>query len=185
MNDKPETQIENTTGMGVFSLAELANMDTSAVKELTSLVPAAGVYHVRGTEVRGGQSQSQDETKPPLFFYNFSAEILSAKLIDKSVDPEAVVGRRLTDSYTLWPAQFNDLIGLLKGRYKTLGLPNTGPRIGGVEGQEPGWLDGIVSHEYDVRVGHYTDKAGNTRARFTYLKPQAAAEAGAEAGAAA
>lgn len=180
MNDKT-AEIDNQTG--IFSLADLAAMDTSAIKELTSLVPAAGVYKVRGVEVRGGKSTPPDDGKdrPPLFFFNFNSEILAAKLVDKNVDPETQVGRRLVDSFTLWPAQFNDLIGLLKGRYKLLGLPNSGV-IGGVEGQEPGWLDGIVSHEYDVKVSHFVNKSGDTRARFTYMKPAApAGEAGATA----
>lgn len=173
MNDQTQ-QIENVTG--IFSLADLANMDTSSIKELTNLVPAAGVYQMRGLEVRGGESQNEDTSKPKLFFFNFVSEVLAAKLIDKTVDSEAVVGRRLTDSFTLWPNQFQDMVGLLKGRYKTIGLPNNGPRIGGVEGQEPGWLDGWVAHEYGVKVSHYTDKGGNTRARFTYMKPAAAVE---------
>lgn len=173
MNDQSKP-IENE--VGIFSLADLAAMDTSQVKELTSLVPAAGVYRMRGLEVRGGESQSEDTTKPKLFFFNFVSEVLGAKLIDKTIDPETLVGRRLTDSFTLWPNQFSDMVGLLKGRYKTIGLPNSGSRIGGVEGQEPGWLDGIVAYDYDVKVSHFTDKAGNTRARFTYMKPPAAVE---------
>lgn len=161
--------IENVSG--IFSLADLASMDTSSVKELTSLIPAAGIYQARGTEIKAGQLPEQ-EGKPTTFAYTFVSEVMAAKLVDKNVDPETVVGRRLSDAFTLWPTQFADLVGLLKGRYKTIGIPNDGPRIGGVEGQEPGWLDNWVGAEYSVKVTHFTDKGGNVRARFTYMKPQ-------------
>lgn len=166
-------QTGTTSGMMVegFSLADLANMNTEQVRELTSLVPAVGIYRVRGVEVKTSQSEPQDN-KPPLFTISFVNEILSAKPVNKEIDPESLVGRRLTDSHTLWPNQFTDMIGLVKGRYKTIGLANNGPRLGGVEGQEPGWLDGIVGHDYEVKVNHYIDKQGNTRARFTYLKAE-------------
>jgi len=163
-------EMENEVGF--FSLSELASMDTTALPALTSLIPAAGVYFMRGEDVKGGENQSQDESKPNLFYFNFVGEILEAKLVDKSIDPETLVGRKLTDNFTLWPNQFKELLGLLKGRYKTVGLVYDGPRLGGVDGQEPGWLDNWVGHEYHVKISHYTDKGGNVRARFTYMKPQ-------------
>jgi hypothetical protein len=166
MNDA----VQNETGF--LSLADLANMNTDGVAAVTSLVPKAGVYTMKGEEVKGGQRPEQ-EGKAPLYYFNFVGEILEAKLIDKSVDPESVVGRKLTDSYTLWPAQFSDMIALLKGRYQLIGLPNTGPRLGGIEGQEPGWLDGYAGHVYKVKVSHFNDKQGQQRARFTYLKADA------------
>lgn len=173
--------IENEVGMDGLSLAQLASLDTTEIRAITSLIPPAGVFRMRGLEVKGGQSQPQ-EGKPPLFFFNFASEVLGAKLVDKSLDPEQMVGRRITDSFTLWPAQFQDMIGLMKGRYKTIGLPNEGPRLGGVEGQEPGWLDQWTNHEYTVKISHYTDKQGNPRARFAYMK---ADSDGQESGAAA
>lgn len=162
-----ESKIDSTQG---FSLADLAGMNTDAVATLTSLLPAVGVYTVRGLDIKAGRNEGQDG-KPPLFFFTFSSEILDAKLVDKNIDVEALVAakRKLSDSFTLWPNQFQDMIGLLKGRYKTIGLPNTGERLGGVEGQPPGWLDGIVNYVYKVKVTHHVNK-GDTRARFTYMK---------------
>lgn len=161
-----ENDLNVTSG---FSLADLAGMNTDAIQTLTSLIPAVGVYTVNGLEVKIGQNAAQ-EGKPPLYFVNFQAEILDAKLVDKKIDVEQLVAskRKLMDSFTLWPNQFQDMIGLLKGRYKTIGLPNTGERIGGVEGQPPGWLDGIVNHRYRVKVTHF-DSKGETRARFAYM----------------
>lgn len=162
-------EIENQTGF--FSLAELAALDTSEVKAITSLLPAVGIYTVKGVEVKGGQREPQ-EGKPPLFYFNFVSDVVEFKPADKSIDPETVVGRKLIDSFTLWPAQFQDMIGLLKGRYKAIGLSNDSPsNLGGVEGAAPGWLDNIVGHVYKVKVTHAIQK-GEPRARFTYVKTE-------------
>lgn len=163
--------IQNEAG---WSLADLAGMDTSEVAAITSLIPAVGVYTCKGLEVKGGQREKQDD-KPPLFYFNFVGEILEAKLVNKDIDTTKLVGRKLTESFTLWPSNFRDLIGLLKGRYKTIGLPNEGARLGGVDGQEPGWLDNWVNHVYKVRVSHFM-QGGEPRARFTYLKPDGSDE---------
>jgi len=160
------SSIENEAGF--MSLADLAAMDAQAegIAVLTSRLPAAGMYIVRGKEVKA--SESRKEGEPPLFSFIFTAEILEAKPLDKEVDAERLVGRTLTERYTLWPTDFREAVGLMMGRYKIIGLPFEG-RMGGVEGQEPGWLDGLTGHLFQVRVRHFTDKNNNERAGFDWL----------------
>lgn len=162
-----ESNLESTTGY--LSLADLAGMNTDAIVTLTSRVPHAGVFRVVGTKVEGKESPGV-EGKPPLIRFNYQYEIVSGTLVDKTIDIETVLGKKLTESYTLWPDQLAELLGLLKGRYQIIGLPNAGTHLGGLEGMEPGWLDGIVGHEFDLRVRTYVSK-GETRAAFDYLKP--------------
>lgn len=157
--------IENEAGF--MSLADLAAMNTDEVQVLMSRLPEKGMYLVLGEEVTASESRDEsDSTKPPLFAFTFKAKILGAELLDKEKDPESLVGRTLNDRFTLWPSDFTECIGLLKGRYKTVGLPYEGA-MGGVEGQDPGWLDAVVGHKFMIRVRHYSTKNGE-RAGFDW-----------------
>lgn len=166
------SEIQAETSM--FSLAELAALTTDETTVLLSRLPDAGIFTVRCTEVKAGQTEGSDD-KPPMFFVGYQYEILVAKPLDKSKDPETYVGKNMRERYTLWPTDFSTLIGLLQGRYKQVGLPFTGP-FGAVEGAEPGWADSAVSHVFDIRVRHWTGKNGNNNASFDWL-PQKEEEA--------
>jgi len=155
---------------GYFSLADLAAMNTDEVQTLTSRVQPAGLYHVVGISV-SGKTRDAVEGKPPLHAFNFTAEILGGTPADPSRDIEGMLKRKLTESYTLWPDQIQDLIGLLKGRYQKVGLQNSGMPLGGVEGAEPGWLDLMVGHEFMLKVRNYTDKNGEVRAGYEWMGP--------------
>lgn len=157
---------------GFLSLAELASMNTDDIATLTSRVPAAGIYDTIGKLVRGKESEPKDG-KPPLFRFSFQYEVAGAELVDKTIDPETLVGKVLTESYTLWPNDLVEGIGLLKGRYQKAGLPNQGMAMGGVEGQDPGWLDTMVSAPIRIRVRTAPDKSGELRAFFDWLKVEA------------
>lgn len=159
------SELEAETGM--FSLADLATMEVDESSVLMSRIPDEGIFTVRGTEVKASQTEGKDD-KPPMFVVAYQYEILSAKPLDKSKDPETYVGKTLRERYTLWPSDFKQLVGLLQGRYKTVGLPFTGP-FGGVEGKDPGFVDTVVSHIFDIRVRHWTGKNGQTNAQFDWL----------------
>lgn len=150
-----------------FSLADLANLDTDDIQVLMSRLPAEGIFVVRGTEVKAGMNEPKDD-KPPLMYFQYQMEILDAKPLDKKVDPETLVGKNLRERYTLWPKDLAEILGLLKGRYKTVNLPTAGV-LGGVEGQEPGWTDGIVNHVFRVRVRHWEGKTGQVNVQFDWL----------------
>lgn len=163
--------IENEAGF--MSLADLAALETDEIETLMSRLPDEGIYTVRGKEVTATENLKEGE--PPLFSFNFATEILEAEPLRKDKDPESYAGRSLRERYTLWPTDFKEAIGLLKGKYKTIGLPCAG-NLGGVEGEEPGWLDGMVGYIFKVRVRHFTDKNKNQRAGFDWLPTDEAKE---------
>jgi len=142
-----------------MTLADFADMDTDEIKALDSLLFPAGVYGVRITQAQLGMNESDpnkiDEKTglpyPPLFYVEFKYEVLEAEPIDRSLDVDSLVGRVITDRHTFWPSNFKDQIGLLKGKYKKAGLSIDG-KVGGMEGGEPGWIDGAVDHIMVLRV---------------------------------
>lgn len=154
---------------GFLSLQELAGMSTDDIQTLTSRVFPAGVYDVEGVSVEGKQGEVRDDGKPPLIRFNYRYKVLGGTPVDKTIDPETLVSRELTESYTLWPDQLKELIGLLKGRYQKVGLQNSNAPLGGVPGQEPGWLDGFVGHQFQLRVRTYVSK-GETRVAYDWLE---------------
>lgn len=167
---------EMSVETGMFSLADLAMLQTGEDTVLLSRLPDEGIYTVQGEAIKAGQTEGKDD-KPPMFFVNIAAKILAAKPLDKAKDPESYVGRTLRERYTLWPNDFKQVVGLLQGRYKTVGLPYVGP-FGAVEGQEPGWTDSMVSHIFDVRVRHWTGTNGQKNAAFDWLARKSDEEAG-------
>lgn len=148
-----------------MSLADLADMNTDEIAVLMNRLPEPGMFLVQGLESSAKESRS--EGKPPLFRFGFKSEILVAEPLDKEADPEKFVGKNLTESYTLWPDQLAESIGLLKGRYIQVGLSPIG-RMGGVEGAAPGWIDTIVGHKFWIRVRRFVAN-GTERAGFDWL----------------
>lgn len=153
-----------------MSLAEMASQSTDDVATLTSRTPPGGVFHVKCKSFVGKEGESVDG-KPPLHRYNIGYEVLIAKPVDKNLDPEALVGRTFTESYTFWPSDLAGTIGLLKGRFQKVGLPNQG-HMGGVEGGEPGWADGAIEAEFDIQI-RTAIKDGEPRAFYDWIKPDA------------
>lgn len=163
-----EETFAGAMGDSTFTLAALAAMETDEIKTLMSRLPDEGIYIVRGIEVGAGQNPPKDD-QPPLFYFGYQHEILQAMPLDKEKDPESYVGKNLRERATLWTKDFHETIGLLKGRYAKIGLPTEG-KLGGVEGQEPGWVDGIVGHIFQVRVRHFNSKNnGQEQAVFDWL----------------
>lgn len=160
--------LEEMSTTGYMSLADLAAMNTDEIETLMSRVPDAGIFYCMGKELTVSMTESEDG-KPPLFRININTDILMAEPLDKKKDPESYIGRTLREGYALWPSDFTACIGLMKGRYKAIGLPRDGA-FGGVEGQPPGWLDGLVGHKFKIRVRHgKNSKTGETRAYFDWL----------------
>lgn len=161
--------------VGYFSLMDLANADTTAIAPILSRIPSPGVYVVKGVSVEGKQGEP-NEKGPGLISFNFVAEVLEARLVDKAKDPQKEVGRKLSESYTIWPDQVDELIGLLKGRYQKVGLDHSG-RLGGLPGAEPGFLDRMVDHIFLLRVYTFKTKTGVERAGFDWIGVPEAGEA--------
>lgn len=159
---------------GFLSLAALAGMDTDSIATLTSRVPTAGLWIVRGKKVAGSEGEPKDG-KPPLIRFNYHYEVMGGKATDPAFDNDKMVGRTITESVTLWPNDLATGIGLLKGRYQKAGLPNSGMPMGGVEGKQPGWMDTVVGAEFVLQIRNYL-KDGETRASFDWKPAAVAAE---------
>lgn len=160
-----------------FSLADLAELNSDGITAITSRTVAAGIYRIRCLEMEGKQGEANDKG-PGLVRFNYKHEIIAANLVDKkAIDPETLVGKKITQNYTVWPADIQQSIGELKGNYQKVGLPNGGMKMGGNPQAEPGWLDTAVGHEFDIRVRVYTDRnSGELRNAFDWLKPEEAAK---------
>lgn len=153
---------------GFTSLAELAEMETDEIKTLDSRLFPAGLFAVRCTEASLSES-TKEGTDPetgepylPLYAVNFKFEVLEADPLDKSIAKESLAGRVINQRKTFWPKSFQEEIGLVKGDYKRIGLPYSG-KLGGLEGAEPGWLDGILDQVFEVKVTHSRPRADGSQ----------------------
>lgn len=165
-----------TQDSGFFSLAELVGKDFTEVEAVTSRLPARGIYHLVGEEIKASEQKATEPDQNSLFNFQFISTIMNFEPLDKNVDAEKLIGKKLYDRYTIWTKDqesFFQSIAELKGRYKLIGLPTAGA-MGGLEGHDPGFLDGIIGFPYRVRVRHWTDKSGVDRAQFDWLPPEKA-----------
>jgi len=157
-----------TTTTEYLSLADFAADNSDDVAAIASRLPDAGTFICRGLDISTSLYVPEDPEGQTQLVITFQHEILMADPVNKDKDPESLVGRTIMERYTLWPKDFRELLGLLRGRYKRIGLPISGPN-GGAEGIV-GWLDGIVDWGYQVRVRHYTTKSGDERAGFDWKR---------------
>ena len=148
--------------MNGFSLADLGNTETDEIKAIESLLFTPGLYDVKIVSMALGQLPAKegldDKGNPyaPLFYVDEKYEVLEAEPLDKAIDAESLQGRTITNRTTFWArsmAEFQEQIGLLKGRFQKAGLDNSG-KIGGVEGGEPGWLDNAADEVIKIKVTH-------------------------------
>jgi hypothetical protein len=158
-----------------FSLADFANTETDDIKELNSLLMPVGTYAVKITELKLGEREKKEGIDPktgmeylPLYYLARQYEVLEANLVDKTEDPDRFIGRKINDSVTFWPSDVASQIGLLKGDFKRCGIPNSG-RMGGLEGGEPGWIDGGVDKIIGLKCTHGT-RNGEQFARYKWFK---------------
>lgn len=168
-----------------FSLADLAALNTDDIAALASRTPPAGVFQARiklceGKQTTGRNAQGEEsENAPPNINFNFQYEILSGKVIDKSIDIEKdVVGRIFRESYKIWTgdeASVRESIGLIKGRYEKVGLSTKGV-MGGMEGKDPGWFDAALEQVINLKVVTGV-RNGQERAFFDWVKPTATSAA--------
>ena len=161
---------------GFTSLAELAELDTDEIKSLDSRLFPEGLFVIRCTDVGLSESTKEGidpetgEPFLPLYSCTHKLEVLEARPLDKHLAPESLVGRVITQRRTFWPKSFTDEIGLVKGDYKRISLPTAG-KMGGLEGAEPGWLDGIREQIFEVKVSHSRpNKDGNQFVNVNWQK---------------
>ena len=160
------------TETGFLSLAALAGADTSEITALTSRVPPAGVWRVRGEAVKLSEGEGRDGKANP-FRIGYNYLVMFGKATDPDFDNEKMVDRKLRESVTLWPDDIEEGIGLTKGRYQKAGISCTEPKhLGGIESMEPGWLDNMVGSEFNLRIRH-GQRNGETVAYYDWLPLEA------------
>lgn len=170
--------VENSTELeevgniveGDLSLADLANLDTSDMAIVMSRLPMEGLWTVRGKSVALGKSDPKEEGQMPLFRIGFKFESIKIEPTNppEDFDPAKTVGRKLSDSTTLWPDAFQQEIGIIRGKYKRVGLPSDG-KLGGMEGN-PGWLNNIEDAIFVLKVRHAEVK-GESKAFIDWVGP--------------
>ena len=152
------------------SLADFAAMTTEAVPVVMSRLPAAGTFICRGAGV-SVTMKDDDPDKDPFYTVVFSHEVLKAEMLaDENLDPESFVGKVIRERYPVWPNNMVEVLGLVRGMYKKIGLPNEGS-FGGVEGEEPGFLDGLNEEAvYGLKINHSTGKNDQENAYFNWKR---------------
>lgn len=167
-----EEQVGNyVTDDTAFSLAELAGLDTSDIAVVSSRLPMAGLWTVQCNSATMSVEKPKEAGQQPLpkISHKFESIKIQPTEVPEDFDPSTTVGRRLSDVSVLWPNDIREAIGLLKGKYKRVGLPTEG-KLGGVEGMEPGWIDSAVGRIFVLKVRHYESK-GETRAAIDWVGP--------------
>lgn len=157
---------------GDFSLADLANLDTSDIAVVMSRLPMEGLWTVQGKSVALGKSDPKEEGQMPLFKINFRFESIKIEPtnVPEDFDPAKTVGRKLSDTTVLWPNEFQQEIGLVRGKYKRVGLSSEEPKImGGIEGTT-GWLNNMEGAIFVLKVRHAEVK-GESRAFIDWVGP--------------
>lgn len=133
-----------------FSLADLAELDAGQIAEVRFESLPAGIYVFRGESAQFSDGENQQEERRIIL--TVKHEVVECKsCMDRGVDKADLIGKKHTEKYYVVPAKAAEGLGLIRGMIADLGLPNEGP-FGGVEGKEPGIVDGIVGHEFTAKI---------------------------------
>lgn len=149
--------------MSAMSLMDLAEMDTSEIQAKTSRLQAEGIYVLEVEEAQFKEQPPAEVTDPMNFNLVVRSNILAYLPNPDIAHPQELEGKTFMDRVFLWGKELVESIEYLKGKYKQAEIDYSGARMGGIEGQEPGWVDGLVGQRIVVRVRHgkneraYTD----------------------------
>lgn len=163
---------------GGLDLASLADMDTEEVKGITTILFPTGLAAVKITEAKLGQTQVEEgavdekgNPKIPQPYVQFGFEVADFEPVDKALNGEDFIGRKLSERHTLWTRELKERIALLKGTFEKCGLDTSG-KLGGLEGGEPGWLDAAVDQLIMLRITHSRPRnpGDEPRARYKWEK---------------
>lgn len=144
---------EEDTGME-FSLADLAGLDASEIAEVRFESLPGGLYVFRGKSALFEDGENKDgERRIVLVTKSEVAEVKS--VIDREYKTEEakaeLIGKVHTEKFYVVPVKAAEGLGLIRAFLGDIGLPNEGP-FGGVEGSEPGIVDGFVDFEFTARI---------------------------------
>lgn len=137
-------------GEADFSLADLAQLDVSEIAEVRFESLPAGIFNFQGVEAKLDKGTNRDdETR---FILTLKMEVTECTaLTERGFTKEELIGKKHTEKMYIVPEKAAEGIGMIRAFYGDIGLPNEGA-LGGVEGMEPGMIDGFVGHEFKGKI---------------------------------
>lgn len=143
-----DTDLENE--VDDFSLADLAELDASDIAEVRFESLPAGIYVFRGESAQFEDTTNKDDERRIVLIVKF--EVVECKqVLTRGIEKEELIGKKHSEKFFVVPAKAAEGLGLIRAWIGDAGLPNAGP-FGGVEGKEPGIVDGIVGHEFTAKI---------------------------------
>ncbi len=137
-----------------FSLADIAELDASEIAEVRFEVLPPGVYTFRGESAVFEDTTNRDDERRIVLVTKM--EVVEVKsVIDREYKTEEaraeLLGKKHTEKFYVVPAKAAEGLGLIRSFIGDIGLPNEGP-FGGVEGSEPGIVDGFPGYEFTAKI---------------------------------
>lgn len=133
-----------------FSLADLAELDAGAIAEVRFESLPAGLYVFRGESASFEDTTNRDDERRIVL--TLKMEVAECKsVMERGYEKDELVGKKHTEKFYVVPAKAAEGLGLIRAFLGDVGLPNEGP-FGGVEGSEPGIVDGFAGHEFPGKI---------------------------------
>lgn len=133
-----------------FSLADLAELDAGDIAEVRFESLPAGMYTFRGESAKFEDTTNRDDERRIVL--TVKMEVVECKsCLERGVDKEDLIGKKHTEKFYIVPVKAAEGLGLIRAWIGDIGLPNSGP-FGGVEGSEPGIVDGVEGHEFAGKI---------------------------------
>lgn len=133
-----------------FSLADLAALDASDIQEVRFESLPAGLYTFRGESAQFEDGSNKDGERRVILVVKLEV-VEATKVLERGYVAEELVGKKHTEKFYVVPAKAAEGLGLIRAWIGDIGLSNEGP-FGGVEGSEPGIVDGIPGHEFKGKI---------------------------------
>lgn len=133
-----------------FSLADIAQIDAADIAEVRFESLPAGLYVFRGESAAFEETTNRDGERRVVL--TVKMEVAECKsVMERGYDKDELIGKKHTEKFYVVPAKAAEGLGLIRAFIGDIGLPNEGP-FGGVEGTEPGIVDGIPGHEFAGKI---------------------------------
>lgn len=133
-----------------FSLADLAAIDASDIQEVRFESLPAGLYVFRGESAQFEDTTNRDDERRIVLVVKMEV-VECKKVLERGYNEDELIGKKHTEKFYIVPAKAAEGLGLIRAWIGDIGLPNGGA-FGGVEGSEPGIVDGIPGHEFPGKI---------------------------------
>lgn len=133
-----------------FSLADLAELDAGQIAEVRFENLPAGLYEFVGIKAEFEDGTNRDDERRIILVTQF--EVVECKTcLERGVNKEDLIGKKHSEKFYVVPEKAAEGLGMIRAFVGDIGLGNEGP-FGGVEGKEPGIVDGIVGHHFLAKI---------------------------------